>query len=81
MRKEVNVTMDFEPELLANTLWEMFDDEQASFLCLLANIYEENTTGFLNQLQSVAFNIPTEDVNRVVNMLKTVVQYIKEGEE
>ena len=84
-----NVEVDFKPssEEIAEELWSMNCDEQATFLVEVARILKYDAPSFLKQLQNVADAINYgEDVcykASIIRMLETVLEYIKaeEGDE
>lgn len=83
-----NIEVEFKPsaEEMANELWQMDCEEQASFLYEVARVLRKSPSLFLTQLQYIAnkINDPADAYYKasIVMMLENVLDYIKEeGDE
>ena len=83
---KINRDLDIElsPREVANEIWDMSSNEQASLLCNLADIYQANFADFCMQLEYVCTDLK-RDCNEaerklIIDMIKKIHEYVAVSE-
>ena len=84
LNRDLNIELS--PREVADEIWDMTSDEQASLLNNLADIYEAYVPKFCMQLEYVYGEFENDygeaEKKKVVRMLETMVEYFEwQGED
>lgn len=84
LNRDLNIELS--PREVADEIWDMGSDEQASLLNNLADIYQADFLHFCLQLEGVCGEFENDygetEQKKVVRMLKTMVEYFdRRGED
>ena len=84
LNRDLNIELS--PREVADEIWDMASDEQASLLNNLADIYEAFVPNFCMQLEYVYGEFENDygeaEKKKVVRMLETMVEYFdRRGED
>ena len=86
MKVNRDLNIELSPREVADEIWDMTSDEQASLLNNLADIYESYFSNFCMQLEHVYGEFENDysevEQKKVVRMLETMVEYFdRRGED
>ena len=86
MKINRDLNIELSPREVADEIWDMASDEQASLLNNLADIYEADFPHFCMQLEYVYGEFENDygetEQKKVVRMLETMVEYFdRRGED
>ena len=86
MKINRDLNIELSPREVADEIWDMTSDEQASLLNNLADIYEADFPNFCMQLEYVYGEFENDygetEQKKVVRMLETMVEYFdRRGED
>ena len=86
MKINRDLNIELSPREVADEIWDMTSDEQASLLNNLADIYQADLPHFCLQLGSVCEDFKNDygeaEKKKVVRMLETMVEYFdRRGED
>ncbi len=84
LNRDLNIELS--PREIADEIWDMASNEQASLLNNLADIYQANFPNFCMQLEYAYQDLKDDygeaEQKKVVRMLETMVEYFdRQGED